>query len=74
MFEECSGDILQLDPLSAAVMACVEVGVTTLADLGSTLAGDLGVAADGHFLDSLCTVLERLRRLGWIEPLQARSC
>lgn len=68
VFEELSGQTLQFDPLSAAVMACIETGVTDLSTLGRLLAEDLGTVADGPLLDSLCTVLERLSRLGWIEP------
>lgn len=68
VFEELSGQTLQFDPLSAAVMACIESGVTDLPTLGQQLADDLGTVADGPFVESLCTVLERLIRLGWIEP------
>jgi len=68
VFEELSGRTLQFDPLSAAAMACIEAGVTDLATLGRTLADDLGTVADASFVDVLCTVLERLIRLGWIEP------
>ena len=68
VFEELSGQTLQFDPLSAAVMACIEAGVTDLSTLGRLLADDLGTVADGPFVESLCTVLERLIRLGWIEP------
>lgn len=67
VFEELSGQTLQFDPLSAAVMACIETGVTDLPSLGQLLAEDLGTVADGTLIDSLCTVLERLSRLGWIE-------
>lgn len=68
VFEELSGQTLQFDPLSAAVMACIETGVTDLPMLSRLLADDLGTVADGPLVDSLCTVLERLNRLGWIEP------
>jgi PqqD family protein of HPr-rel-A system len=68
VFEELSGQTLQFDPLSAAVMACIEAGVTDLSTLAGMLADDLGTVADGPFVESLCTVLERLIRLGWIEP------
>jgi hypothetical protein len=68
VFEELSGRTLQFDPLSAAAMACIESGVTDLSTLGNMLADDLGTVADGPFVESLCTVLERLIRLGWIEP------
>ena len=68
VLEERSGRIVQFDPLSAAVMACIEAGVTDLDTLGSQIAGDLGTVANAELIDSLCTVLERLLRLGWIEP------
>lgn len=67
VLEERSGRILQFDPFSAAVMACIEAGVTDLPSLGRMLAEDMGTVADGPFLDALCTVLERLLKLGWIE-------
>lgn len=68
VFEARSGDTLVFDPLSAAVMACIEDGTSDLDSLAATLAADLGIGADGTFMDALCTVLERLIRLGWIEP------
>ncbi len=67
VFEERSGQTLKFDPLSAAVMACIEAGTTDLSTLGQLLAGDLGIEADAPFVESLCTVLERLHKLGWIE-------
>lgn len=73
VLEERSGRILQFDPLSAAVMACIEGGVTELPTLGRMLAEDVGTVADGPFLESLCTVLERLLKLGWIEAEAATA-
>lgn len=71
VIEVRSGQTLQFDPLSAAVMACIEAGASDLAAVGKMLADDLGAdaAADAALAESLCTVLERLFRLGWIEPL-----
>jgi PqqD family protein of HPr-rel-A system len=71
VFEERSGQTLQFDPLSAAVMACIEAGTTDLSALSQILAGDLGIEADAPFVELLCTVLERLLKLGWIEPAPA---
>jgi PqqD family protein of HPr-rel-A system len=71
VIEQRSGQTLQFDPLSAAVMACVEVGVVDLSVLSQSLAADLGIEPDAEFVESLCTVLDRLVKLGWIEPLPA---
>jgi hypothetical protein len=68
VIEARSGQTLQFDPVSAAVMACVESGITELPVLSQTLAADLGTDPDAEFAESLCTVLERLVKLGWIEP------
>ena len=68
-----SGQTLQFDPLSAAVMACIEAGATELADVSALLAPDLGVEDDAVLAESLCTVLERLLKLGWIEAKPASA-
>jgi hypothetical protein len=69
---ECrSGDTLLFDPLSAATMAAIESGTTDFDELGRQMAGDLGLPADDPTLnDALRSVLERVFRLGWIEPAQ----
>ncbi len=71
VFEARSGDTLLFDPFSAAVMACIEDGLSDRDALAAALAGDLGTEVDGPFMDALCTVLERLSKLGWIEPTPA---
>jgi len=68
VFEARSGLTQQFDPLSAAAMACIESGVTDLGELSQQLAEDLGTQPDSTLVESLCTLLERLTKLGWIEP------
>lgn len=69
VIEVRSGQTLQFDPLSAAVMACIEAGATDMPSLGAALGEDLGAVADAELSGSLCLVVERLSRLGWIEPV-----
>jgi len=72
VLEVRSGETLQFDPLSAAVMACIEAGAVDFGTVNESLASDLGVAPDA-LAESLWTILERLNRLGWIEPEAAES-
>jgi len=69
---ECrSGDTLLFDPLSAAAMAAIESGTVDIDELSRQMAGDLGLPHDDQALnDALRDVLERVFRLGWIEPEQ----
>jgi PqqD family protein of HPr-rel-A system len=69
VFEARSGLTQQFDPFSAATMACIESGVSDLGELSQQLASDLGTQPDASLVESLCTVLERLVKLGWIEAL-----
>ncbi len=73
VFEARSGLLQQFDPFSAATMACIESGVTDLETLSQQLAEDLGSEPDSTLVESLCTLLERLLKLGWIERLQPQG-
>lgn len=68
MIEVRSGDTHVFDPLSAAVMACIESGASRRDELLAMLRADLDVDAVPDFSQTLETILERLFRLGWIEP------
>ncbi len=68
VFEVRSGDTLLFDPLSAAVMACIESGASGRDELVTMLRADLDVDAVPEFSQTLETILDRLFRLGWIEP------
>lgn len=69
VIEVRSGQTLQFDPLSAAVMACIEAGATDMPTLFAALGEDLGKVDDAELSGSLCLVVERLLRLGWIDPV-----
>lgn len=74
VIELLSGQTLSFDPFSAAVMACIEDGARDATVVAAALASDLARAPDDAELNaSLWTVLERLYRLGWIEPTPAAS-
>ncbi|WP_162910946.1 HPr-rel-A system PqqD family peptide chaperone [Azohydromonas sediminis] len=68
VIEVRSGDTHLLDPLSAAVMACIESGACCRGELLAMLRADLDVDAVPEFSQTLETILEKLFRLGWIEP------
>ena len=69
VIETRSGDTLLFDPLSAGAMAAIEAGCTDIQDLTRQMAEDLAMAPDAALDDALHEVLERLFRLGWIEPV-----
>lgn len=68
VFEVRSGQTLVFDPLTAAVVALIEAGAEDIGTVTQTLAADLGVSPDAGLTETLWTVLERLHKLGWIEP------
>ena len=69
MIEARSGETLLFDPFSAAVTACVESGANDLPSLLGMLAEDLPAGIDDACIAGVREVLDRLVRLGWIEPL-----
>jgi len=70
-FESVSGETHLFDPLAAAVMACIEGGETSREALVATLTEDLELT-DNHTLSvAVCEVLDRLKKLGWINPAPA---
>jgi len=69
VIEVRSGQTLVFDPLSAAVMACIEAGAADIDTLMAAICADLGDVEPATLTDTLCTALERLNKLGWIEPI-----
>lgn len=70
-FDETSGQIVEFDPLGAAVMACIELTPRSIPSLAAELAADLGHAADAEFTAAVRHVVEQFRELGWVEPIIA---
>lgn len=68
-FDELSGQIIELDVLGAAVMACLEAGPHTVEAIADALAADLGHAADDDFRTAVGEVVEQFQRLGWVGPI-----
>jgi len=68
-FEERSGQLFQLDALSAAAMACLEERAQTLAEVVDALAADLQQAPDAELHDTVGEIVAYFHRLGWVEPI-----
>jgi hypothetical protein len=65
--EACTGRLFQFDPLSAAVMACIEGGAGQISDVLEMLAGDLGVGPDDSLVAAVQGAVGRFIELGWLE-------
>lgn len=69
VLESRSGQIHECDPLSAAVMACVEDNPASAAEIARVLASDVTLEADVEFEQQVADILQHFLQLGWIEPL-----
>jgi hypothetical protein len=69
VYEARSGQILQFDPLAAAVMGCFEEAPLTASDVCANLANDIGGAASPDFSATVGHIVDSFRRLGWLEPI-----
>ncbi|MFT3820232.1 MAG: hypothetical protein QM750_21900 [Rubrivivax sp.] len=67
VFEARSGQILQLDPLTAAVIGGIEEQAIGTDDLAAGLAADLGEADPAAMCPVVTRVIEQFERLGWLE-------
>jgi len=67
VFEARSGQILQLDPLTAAVIGGVEEQAIGIDDLARGLAADLGETDPAAMRSVVSRVIEQFERLGWLE-------
>ena len=68
-FDEVSGQIVEFDPLAAAVMACIEaepVGTSAIAEM---LAADLTQPCDDEFRAVIVGIVEQFHRLGWVDSI-----
>lgn len=68
-FEARSGQLVELDVLAAAAMACLEESQRTVAELTDELARDLGQHADAELVDAVEQIVRQFRRLGWVEAI-----
>ena len=73
VFEARSGQILQLDPLTAAVIGGLEEQVCGVDELASGLAADLGEPDPAPLRPVVTRVIEQFERLGWLEPAPAAA-
>lgn len=70
-FDDTSGQIIELDVLGAAVMACLESQPATIDTIAQLLAADLGQQADDEFRSAVADIVEQFRHLGWVDPIIA---
>jgi PqqD family protein of HPr-rel-A system len=70
-FDETSGQIIELDTLAGAVMACLEAGPGTVAAIADALAADLGLASDDEFRHAVDQIVEQFHHLGWVDQIIA---
>lgn len=68
-FDETSGQIVEFDPLGAAVMACIEESPSSIPAMADELARDLGHSADAEFTAAVRHVVQQFQVLGWVEPI-----
>lgn len=71
VLEGTSGQMLQFDALSAALMGCFEQGQSELSNVIDELARDLHMAPDQEFVDTVSAIVEEFQKLGWLEPIVA---
>ena len=69
VLEACSGQLFHFDALSAAIMACFEDGPKRLEQVLDALSSDLGTSVSADLRETVASVVEEFRRLGWLEPI-----
>jgi hypothetical protein len=72
VYEARSGQILQLDALSAAVMGSLEERASTVLEVSESLSHDLPATNARELCDVVESIVDNFRRLGWVEPIIAR--
>lgn len=70
VLEARSGQLFEFDALSAALMGYFESGLTSEAEVLAELQADLG-AVDDELVDTVRSLVQEFRRLGWLEPIIA---
>ena len=68
-FEARSGQIYRFDPLSAAVIGCIEERPSSTAQISEQLARDLGLEDAQELTDAVDAIIDNGRALGWIAPI-----
>jgi hypothetical protein len=69
VFEQRSGQLVELDLLGGAVMACIEGGAISVDAMAEALATDLGQTADDAFRVAIGEIVEQFHHLGWVDPI-----
>jgi hypothetical protein len=69
VLEARSGQLFQFEPLPAALMAFFEEAPQPLDAVIAQLAGDLGIAPDEEFRDTVLGLVQEFHGLGWLEPI-----
>jgi PqqD family protein of HPr-rel-A system len=69
VFDAASGYTHQMDALAAIALMCFEAGPSDLASLSERVAGELDLPSAENVSRSLEERVERLAKLGLIEPL-----
>lgn len=72
VFEQQSGQLVELDLLGGAVMACIEAAPASIAEIAEALAADLGQAPDDPFRVAIGDIVEQFHHLGWVDPIITR--
>jgi PqqD family protein of HPr-rel-A system len=67
VFDSGSGDTMQLDPLAAVTLMCLEAEPFSLSDLTAQIAAELDLPVGEPLSAKLGFVLENLTHLGLIE-------
>lgn len=70
MLEARSGQLFEFDALSAALIGYYESGLQTEEEVLAELKADLG-ALDDELIDTVRSLVQEFRRLGWLEPIIA---
>lgn len=68
-FDDLSGQIIELDVLAGAVLACLECGPQSIEAIAGALAADLQQRADDDFRVAVGQVVEQFHHLGWVGPI-----
>lgn len=69
IYHSVSGDTIQLDPIAAVTLMCLEAEPFDLAALTAQVAVELDLPVGETLSTKLAGVLDELARLGLIEPI-----
>lgn len=69
VMEALSSEVMQLDPLAAAVIASLGQGPWRVDELARELAADLQQQVDDEFVDVVTQIVEHFHEQGWLVPI-----